>query len=160
MSLIKKEPGTLSFIQTMNILSRHIPTQHPIFSKLSSIHHSIHPKRIMQTLNGKLIVEDVSNLDKIKQKIENLTQQLEHLELQITTMSEKDKTDYLQQIVSVQLSLQKLERIYNRMLSTTILAAIGIASWSVLFGFNHGQFPVKQINSTVESALTKPSTNR
>lgn len=146
----------MSSLQAMNILSRYIPTYHPIFSKLTSIH----PRKIMQTLNGKLIAEDLSDLDKLQQKIENLTQQFEQLELQITTMSEKDKTDHLQQIVSVQLSLQKLERIYSRMLSTTILAAIGIASWSVFLGFNHEQFPVKQVNSTVESTLTKPSTNR
>lgn len=110
----------------------------------------------MQTLNGKLISEDISELDKLQQKIENLTQQFEHLELQMTTMSEKDKTDYIKQIDSVQLSLQKLERIYSRILSTTILVGIGLASWSVFLGFNHDQFPVKQVNSTVESALTKP----
>jgi hypothetical protein len=156
MSLIKKESGTMSSIQAMNILSRYLPTYRPILSQLTSIH----PRRIMQTLNGKLIAKDISDLDKLQQKIENLTQQFEHLELQMTTMSEKDKIDYFQQIVSVQLSLQKLERIYSRMLSTTILAAIGIASWSVFLGFNHDQFPVKQISSTVDSALTKPPTSR
>lgn len=142
-------------IQAMNILSRYFPTYRSIFSQLTSIH----PRRIMQTLNGKLIAEDISNLDKVQQKIENLAQQFEQLELQMTTMSEKDKTDYLQQIVSVQLSLQKLERIYSRMLSTTILAAIGIASWSFFLGFNYDRFPVKQVDSTVESTLTKPSAN-
>lgn len=114
----------------------------------------------MQTFNGKLIAEEISEFDKLQQKIENLAQQVERLELQMTTMSERDKTDYLKQIVSVQLSLQKLERIYSRMLSITILAAIGISSWSVFLGFNHDQFSVKQVNSTVESALTKPSANR
>ncbi|MFE1744191.1 hypothetical protein [Coleofasciculus sp. H7-2] len=117
----------------------------------------------MQTLNGKLITEDPSELDKIKQEIENLTQQFEHLELQMTTISENsenDKTDYLKQIVSVETSLQKLERIYNRLLSTTIVAAIGLASWSVVLGFNHDQTPIKQVNSTVDSALTQPSANR
>lgn len=156
MSLIKKESGTLPSIQAMNTLSRYLPAYRPIFSKLTSIH----PRRIMQTLNGKLIVEELSELDKLKQKIENLAQQFEHLELQMTTMHEKDKTDHLTQIVSVQLSLRKLERIYSRMLSTTILAAIGLASWSVFLGFNHDRFPVKQVNSTVESALTKPAAKR
>jgi len=143
-------------LQTMNILFRYLPTYPPIFSQLTSID----PRRIMQILNGKLIAEEISDLDKVQQKIENLAQQFEHLELQMTRMSEKDQTDYLKQIVSVQLSLQKLERIYSRMLSTTILAAIGIASWSVFLGFNHEQFSVKQANSTVESALTKPAANR
>lgn len=113
----------------------------------------------MQTLNGKLISEDLSNLDKLKQNIDNLAQQFEDLELKMTTISENDKTDYLKQIVSVQLSLQKLERIYSRLLSTTILAAIGLASWSVILGFNHNQAPAKQVKSTVDSALSQQSAN-
>ena len=111
----------------------------------------------MQTLNGKLISEDLSQLDKLKQNIDNLAQQFEDLELKMTTISENDKVDYQKQIVSVQLSLQKLERIYSRLLATTILAAIGLASWSVILGFNHNQAPAKQIKSTVDSALTQPS---
>jgi hypothetical protein len=77
----------------------------------------------------------------------------------MTTMSEKDKTDYLKQMGSLQLSLQKLERMYNCILSTTILVATGLASWSVFLGFNHDQFRMKQVNFTVEGALTKPSEN-
>ncbi len=142
-------------LQIINTLSHYFPTYRPIFSKLISID----PRRIMQTFNGKLIAQEISELDKLQQKIENLTQQFEQLELQMTTMNQKDKTDYLKQIRSVQLSLQKLERIYSRILSTTILAAIGLASWSVFLGFNHDQFPLKQVNSTVESSLTKPSAN-
>lgn len=146
----------MSSLQVMNTLSRYLPVYRPTFSKLTSIH----PRRIMQILNGKLIIEEPSELDKLKQKMENLAQQFEHLELQMATMHEKDKTDHLKQIVSVQLSLQKLERIYRRTLVTTIVAAIGLASWSVLLGFNYDKSPLKQVNSTVESALTKPSTNR
>lgn len=157
MSLIKKESGTLSFssIQAMKNLSRYLPAYRPIFSKLTSIH----PRKIMQTFNGKLITEKVSELENLQQKIENLTQQFEQLELQMTTMNEKDKTDYLKQMGSLQLSLQKLERMYNCILSTTILVAVGLASWSVFLGFNHDPFPMKQVNSQVESALTKPSEN-
>jgi uncharacterized coiled-coil protein SlyX len=152
MSLIKQEPGTLPSIQTMNLLSNYLATYRPIFSKLTSIH----PRKMMQTFNGKLIAEEISEFDKLQQKIEHLTQQFEQLEQQMTAMSEKDKTDYLRQMGSVQVSLQKLERLYSRILSTTILAAIGLASWSVFLGFNYDQFPAKQVNSPVESVLTKP----
>ncbi|WP_193875967.1 MULTISPECIES: hypothetical protein [unclassified Coleofasciculus] len=140
----------------MKILSHYLASYRPIFSKLNSIH----PRRIMQTFNGKLIAEEISEFDKLQQKIEHLTQQFEQLERQMTVMSEKDKTDYLQQMGSVQLSLQKLERLYSRILSTTILAAIGLASWSVFLGLNHDQFSAQQINSPVESTLTKPTANR
>ncbi len=143
-------------LKNMNVLSRPFPSYRSIFSKLTSIH----PRIIMQTLNGKLISNQPSELDKLKQKIENLTQQFEELELKMTTISENDKTDYLQQMVSVQLSLQKLERIYNRLLSTTILVAIGLASWSVVLGLNHDQARAKQVKATVDSALTQPSVNR
>jgi TolA-binding protein len=136
----------------MNLLSHYLPSRRPIFSKLTSIH----PRKIMQTFNGKLIAEEVSEFDKLQQKIEDLTQQFEQLERQMTAMSEQDKTDYLRQMGSVQLSLQKLERLYSRILSTTILAAIGLASWSVFLGFNPDPLPAKQVNSPVESILTKP----
>ncbi|NEP56081.1 MAG: hypothetical protein F6K31_03520 [Symploca sp. SIO2G7] len=144
----------------MNILSRYLPTDRlsrhlPTYHQMVAQVNSIHPRRIMQNLNGKLIAADRSELDQVQQKIENLAQKFEHLELQMTTMSEQDKTDYINQIVSVQLSLQKLEQIYRRIMSATIVAAIGIASWSVFLGFNH-QFSAQQANSTVESSLTKP----
>jgi len=145
----------MSYLQAMNLLSHYLPNHRPIFSKLTSIH----PRKMMQTFNGKLVAEEVSEFDKLQQKIEHLTQQFEQLEQQMTAMSEQDKTDYLRQMGSIQLSLQRLERLYSRILSTTILAAIGLASWSVFLGFNHDQFPVKQVNSTVESALTKPTAN-
>lgn len=142
----------MSYLQAMNLLSHYLPSRRPIFSKLTSIH----PRKIMQTFNGKLIAEEVSEFDKLQQKIEDLTQQFEQLERQMTAMSEQDKTDYLRQMGSVQLSLQKLERLYSRILSTTILAAIGLASWSVFLGFNPDPLPAKQVNSPVESILTKP----
>ena len=154
MSLIKKEPGTLLSLPKMNTLSHHLSTYRSTFSKITSLH----PRIIMQTLNGKLVSEDLSKLDKLKQNMENLAQQFEDLELKMTTISENDKVDYLKQIVSVQLSLQKLERIYSRLLSTTILVAIGLASWSVALGFNHDQ-AAKQVKSTVNSTLTQQSAN-
>jgi len=150
----------MSSTPVMDILSRYLPAYRPAFTTLTSIH----PKKIMQSLNGKLVTaemsKEISDFNKLQQQIENLAQQFDHLELQMTLISEQDKTDYLKQIVSVQLSLQKLERIYSCILSTTILSAIGIASWSIFSGFNHDRFPVNQVNSTVESALTKPSENR
>jgi hypothetical protein len=114
----------------------------------------------MQTFNGKLIIEETSELDKLKQKMGNIDQQFEGLELQITTMSEKNKADYLNRIVSVQLSLQKLERIYSRLLSTSILTAIGLVSWSVWLGFNHNPAPAKQVNFTAAIASNEAAGSR
>jgi hypothetical protein len=143
-------------LQTMNTLSRYLPTYRSFVSKISSIH----PGTIMQTLNGKLISEEVSDFDKVNQQMENLAQQFEQLDLKLTTISENDKSEYLKRIVSLQVSLQKLERIYSRLLSTTVLAAIGLASWSFVLGLNHDPSPAKQVKFTLDSALNQPFKNR
>lgn len=156
MSLIKQESRTLSSLQAMNILSRYLPAYRPIFSKLTSIH----PRRIMQTFNGKLIAEEISEIDKLQQKIEHLTQQFEQLELQMTTMNKKDKTDYLKQIGSVQQSLQKLERIYSCLLSTTVLTAIGLSSWLIWLGFNPVTTPAKLADQKVAIASLRTGVSR
>lgn len=97
----------------------------------------------MQTVNGKLIVEGTPDLDNLKQNIENLAQQFECLEVQITAISKKQRTEYLEQLTSVKQYLHKLERIYNRLLSTTILTAIALGSWYVWQGLNHDVAPAK-----------------
>lgn len=146
----------MSSLQAMNILSRYLPTYRPIVSKLTSIHL----RRIMQTFNGKLIAEEISELDKLQQKIEHLTQQFEQLELQMTTMNKKDKTDYLKQIGSVQQSLQKLERIYSCLLSTTVLTAIGLSSWLIWLGFNPAATPAKLADQRVAIASLRTGVSR
>lgn len=103
----------------------------------------------MQTVNGKLILEEAPKLDEMNQNIENLTQEFQNLELQMTTMSKTDKTEYIEQIIFVQLSLQKLERIYSRLLSTTILSAICLVSWYFWLSFNHESVPGKLANPKV-----------
>lgn len=97
----------------------------------------------MQTVNGKLVVEP-PELDGLKGNIKNLGHQFQHLEGQITVMSEKDKAEYLKQIAYVHLSLQKLERTYRLLLTTIILLAVGLTSWYVWQSFNHHPSPAKQ----------------
>ncbi len=156
MSLIKQEQETLPSLKTMNILSRDLLTYRSIVSKLTSIH----PRKIMQTFNGKLIAEEISELDKLQQKIEHLTQQFEQLERQMTTMNEKAQTDSSKQMVSVQKSLQKLERIYSCLLSTTVLTAIGLSSWLVWLGFNPTTTPTKIADQNVAISSLRTGVSR
>ena len=114
----------------------------------------------MQTLNGKLIIEESSDLEDIKHNIETLAQQFTRLELEMTVMNKKDKTEYLNQLTSAQQSLQKLERIYNRLMSTAILTAIGLVSWSVWLGFNPDTTPAKVANSKVAIASLRAGASR
>ena len=113
----------------------------------------------MHTVNGKLIVEAPPELDHLMQNVENLAQQFEGLESQMTTMSQKDKTEYLKQVVSVQLTLQKLERTYRRLLYITVLTAIALASWYFGPSSNHHSDIVKSHSKTA-IASTKSHTNR
>jgi TolA-binding protein len=156
MSLIKQEPRTLSSLQALNILSRYLPAHRPIFSQLTSIH----PRKIMQTFNGKLIAEEISEFDKLQQKIEHLTQQFEQLELQMKTTTEKAQTDSSQQMVSLQKSLQKLERIYSCLLSTTVVTAIGLSSYLVWLGFNPTTTQTKLADQSVAISSLKTGVSR
>lgn len=107
----------------------------------------------MQTVNGKLIVEKPQDLDNLKRNIENLTQQFERLELKMAAISQKDKIEYLRKLATLQQSLQKLERIYNRLLSTTILTAIALGSWYVWQGFERDLSPAKLQSNLGASAI-------
>lgn len=113
----------------------------------------------MQTINGKLIVEEQSELEQLKPNLENLVQQFEHLELQITAVNKQDKIEYLKQLTYIQLSLHKLERIYNRLVFTTILTAFGLASWYIWLGFNQNSAPVKLANSSIPITSIKAATD-
>lgn len=110
----------------------------------------------MPTVNGKLILEKPQELNNLKRNIKNLAQKFEHLEFQMTAMSKTHKAEHLQKLASVQLSLQKLERIYSRLLSTIILTAIGLTSWSVWQDFNYKASPAELPNSRAAIASTKP----
>jgi deoxyxylulose-5-phosphate synthase len=105
----------------------------------------------MQTVNGKFIVEEQSELESINQNVGNIAQQLEHLESQITAMSTTNKVEHLQKLTAVQRSLQKLERIYSRLASTALITAIGLVSWYVWLGFNYDKTPAKLANPKVTS---------
>jgi flagellar biosynthesis chaperone FliJ len=113
----------------------------------------------METINGKLIVEADHQLGNLTQTIENLAQQLEALESNMRAVSKTERTEYRQQITSIKVSLQQLERYYNRLLSTAILTVIGLVSWSIWLNFTQNPSPAQQPHSKVAIARIHPTTN-
>jgi len=113
----------------------------------------------MKTLNGKLIVEADHQLENLTQTIENMAQQVEALELNMRAMSRTERTENRQQIISIKVSLQQLERYYNRLLSTAILTVIGLVSWSIWLSFTQNSSPAQPPHSKVAIARIQPTTN-
>jgi hypothetical protein len=113
----------------------------------------------MKTLNGKLIVEADHQLENLTQTIENLAQQVEALELNMRAISKTERTEHRNQITSIQVSLQQLERYYNRLLSTAILTVIGLVSWSIWLSFTQNPSPAQQPHQKVAIARIQPTTS-
>lgn len=81
----------------------------------------------MQTLNGKLVVPDPNQFPYINQQMEDFTQQLEQIELQVVTAQQLDRREYINQLKILKLSVQNLEQLYKQLLSTTILSTVILA---------------------------------
>jgi TolA-binding protein len=97
----------------------------------------------MQTVNGKLVTQEQTRLDVVNGRIESLSHQFEQLELKMVTLNHQGKKEYIQQLNSVKLSAQKLEQLYNRLLSATIFTAISLTILFLWFGSTHQSSPKK-----------------
>ena len=77
-------------------------------------------KKAMETLNGKLIFRQPTGFNYLRFKLEHISQQFENLETQIVSTNVQD----VEQINSLKQSVKKLEILYSRLLSTTIISSI------------------------------------
>ncbi|WP_041225893.1 hypothetical protein [Crinalium epipsammum] len=91
----------------------------------------------MTTVNGKLILEEHNKLDKITQKVDNLNQSWQKLEVQLTLLSQEQKTEYLKQINFVKIDLKRLENLYQKLLIVMVVSTVGLVSVYVWLGFNY-----------------------
>ncbi len=68
----------------------------------------------METVNGKLITQELKQIDQLTQKNEKINQRFESLESQLIAMSKQDYTQYLEnislEVSSHKSSLQKLDQ--------------------------------------------------
>ena len=74
----------------------------------------------METLNGKLIFQQPTGFNYLRFKLDHISQQFENLETQIVSTNVQD----VEQINSLKQSVKKLEILYSRLLSTTIISSI------------------------------------
>ncbi len=107
-------------------------------------------KKAMETLNGKLVVfRQPTGFNYIRFKLEYLTQQFEKLE---SAFSATNLEDY-EQITSLKNSVQQLEKLYYRLLSTTVVSSILLGVLFIGMGVNQSSIlRAQQENTLVETS--------
>ncbi|AVH68244.1 hypothetical protein [Nostoc sp. 'Peltigera membranacea cyanobiont' N6] len=102
----------------------------------------------MQTVNGKLITKEQGQIDEIQQQTEGIIQRYQNLESQFTAINQQKDVKYLQEINSVKVYLQKLDKRLNLLeqnisnqaknfLYLKIGVAIGLVGLWFWFGMNN-----------------------
>lgn len=67
----------------------------------------------MQTINGKLIAQEQNQLNTLKQQTQSVIQRCQHLESQITTISQQQNTQHSHEINAVKNYVNKLDKKLN-----------------------------------------------
>ncbi|MCL1475857.1 hypothetical protein [Argonema antarcticum] len=103
-----------------------------------------------QTINGKLVGQDPNQFEYINSQMENLAQQLEQIEIQVVTAQQQDRREYINQLKLLKASVQNLEQLYNRLLSTTIVTVVVLTALLIWMGLiRQPSYNKSQINTTV-----------
>ncbi|NER05474.1 MAG: hypothetical protein F6K17_24210 [Okeania sp. SIO3C4] len=102
-------------------------------------------KKAMETLNGKLVFRQPNGFNYIRFKLEYLTQQFDNLE---SAFSATNLQDY-EQINSLKQSVQKLETLYYRLLSTTVISSAILGILFLGMGVNQLSFQKAQLENTL-----------
>ncbi|OYE00219.1 hypothetical protein [Nostoc sp. 'Peltigera membranacea cyanobiont' 232] len=102
----------------------------------------------MQTVNGKLITKEQGQIDEIQQQTEGIIQRYQNLESQFTAINQQKDAKYLQEVNTVKVYLQKLDKRLNLLeqnisnqaknfLYLKIGVAIGLVGLWFWFGMNN-----------------------
>lgn len=83
-------------------------------------------RQMMQTLNGKLIVMKSSELDEVKQLVEQIDRKFDRLEMQNASLPAVATSDSLEQIDSLGLSVQKLRTTYGRLFWIVLASSLSL----------------------------------
>lgn len=111
-------------------------------------------KKAMETLNGKLVFRQPLGFNYIRFKLEHISQKFENLEAQIISNNIED----FDQVNSLRKSVQKLETLYYRLFSTTIISSIIFGG--LILGMavnNQSSFQKAQQDNTL---VERPISNR
>ncbi|RMG05693.1 MAG: hypothetical protein D6728_20160 [Cyanobacteria bacterium J055] len=83
-------------------------------------------KQMMQTLNGKLIFLNSSELDEVKQRIEQIDRKFDRLEMQNASVSALAAGDSIEQIDSLGVSVRKLRTTYGRLFWIVLASSLSL----------------------------------
>lgn len=93
----------------------------------------ITPGETMQTVNGKLVLEEGGELNHLNSKVENVIQRFENLELTV----HQETQEYIQQLNLLKASVQNMKQLYNKLLFTTLTTAVVLTILFFWLGSNH-----------------------
>ena len=84
-------------------------------------------QKAMETLNGKLVFRQPFQPSEPQLTIDNLAQKLENLEFLVVTANVQEKQENSAQLKALKDSVNKLERLYYRLLSTSLVSSVVLA---------------------------------
>jgi hypothetical protein len=84
-------------------------------------------QKAMETLNGKLVFRQPFQPSEPQFTIDNLAQKLENLEFLVVTANVQEKQENSAQLKALKDSVNKLERLYYRLLSTSLVSSVVLA---------------------------------
>lgn len=92
----------------------------------------------METVNGKLINQELRNFDELSQKTEQINQRCEYLESQLTAISTPDYKQYLQNLEQRISFLEKAtSKQTKQLLFLKISGVIGLVGLWFIFNMNN-----------------------
>ena len=90
--------------------------------------------KFANTINGKLIITNSSELEEVKQLVEQINRKCDRLQLQQTMTPALPQSDSGQQeqINAIDLSLQKLRTVYSRIFWIVLVSSLGLNAANLL----------------------------
>ncbi len=112
---------------------------------------------LIQTINGKLIVQQSKEFELVNSQLGELSQHLELLELNVVAAEQKDRKEYMNQLKRLKASVQKLEQLYHQLLLVMIILTATITILSVWMALTCQTSVHKSQLKTAAIALIKKS---
>lgn len=114
-------------------------------------------RQMMHTLNGKLIVMKSSELDEVKQLVEQIDRKFDRLEMQNASLPALATSNSIEQIDSIGLSVQKLRTTYGRLFWIVLASSLSLNVANLLVSRPHScaiEPPKQAIDRDVDSVVS------
>ena len=87
------------------------------------------PRANFRTVNGKLIVQEVSEIKGMNSQVAELADQLKQLESTILAIQHQDRTECIKHFKSLKISVHNLRNLYHRLFWATTAALATLIIW-------------------------------